>query len=89
MEINQKIYIKTPTFGWHGGMFGATLALWFANDCGFSSIVLEGDYEIVHKALNCVEVSLSSFGHLVDEVKTLARSFVQSFSLVFVDKTTL
>lgn len=35
-------------------------ALRFASECGFCSIILEGDFETVHKALSCEDVSLSS-----------------------------
>ena len=50
-------------------------ALQFASECGFGSIILEGDFETVHKALSCEDVSLSSIGYLVDDVKIHAVIF--------------
>jgi len=50
-------------------------ALQFASECGFCSIILEGDFETVHKALICEDVSLSSFGYFVDDVKIHAVIF--------------
>ena len=50
-------------------------ALRFSSDCGFSSVILEGDSKIVYKALSCEDVSLSLFGHLLDEIKSLVGTF--------------
>ena len=46
----------------------------FASDCGFSSVILEGDSKIVFKALSCDNVFLSLFSNLVDEIKSLAKN---------------
>lgn len=35
-------------------------ALRFAGECGFCSIILDGDFETVHKALSCEDVSFFS-----------------------------
>ena len=51
----------------------AVRVLHFASDCGFSSVILEGDYEIVFKALSCDNVSLSLFSNLVDEINGSIR----------------
>ena len=53
----------------------AVKALHFANDCGFSSMILEGDSKIVYKVINCEDVALSLFGHLLDEIKSLVKTF--------------
>lgn len=56
----------------------AVRALHFASDNGFSSVILEGDSKIVYKVLSCEDVSLSLFGHLLDEIK----SHVETFKIV-------
>ena len=53
----------------------AVRARHFASDYGFSSVILEGDSKIVYKVLSCEDVSLSLFGHLLDEIKSLVETF--------------
>ena len=50
-------------------------ALEFAIDLGFSSIILEGDSEILMKSLMDDSLSLASFGLLIQDVKTYAELF--------------
>ena len=49
-------------------------ALRFARECGFSSFILEGDYEIVCKALRSEDELFTPFGHLRAKAKSLAES---------------
>jgi len=40
----------------------------FAKDIGASSIILEGNFEVlIFKALFCDNASFASFGHLIDK----------------------
>ena len=57
-------------------IIAATKALRFANDLGLPSIVLEGDSKITIDALASENLSLTEYGHLVDEAKELARDFM-------------
>ena len=58
----------------------ATKAILFAHDCGFSSIILKGDSEVVIKALQCNEDSFVSFGHLLSSLKNTIDAFNFFFS---------
>ena len=49
-------------------------ALRFARECGFSSFILEGDYEIVCKPLRSEDELFTPFGHLRAKAKSLAES---------------
>ena len=49
-------------------------ALRFASECGFSSIILEGDSNGVCKALYSKGESFTSFCHLVAETKSLIKA---------------
>jgi len=51
-------------------------ALLFAKYIGTSSIILKGDSEVVFNALISEDTSFASYGHLIDEEKILAESFV-------------
>ena len=53
----------------------AVRALHFANDCGFSFVILEGDSKIMYEVLSCEDVSLTLFGHLLDKIKSLVNTF--------------
>ena len=50
-------------------------ALNFATELGISSIVMEGDSEIVFKALVSEDTSFADHGHLVEEEKLLSTLF--------------
>ena len=54
----------------------ARRAILLAKDLRLSSIILEGDSEIITRALQDTEQSLASFGNLVEESKSLADSFL-------------
>ena len=54
----------------------AVRAIYFAQEVGFSSIILEGDSERVIKSLRSEKSSFASFGHLIEDVKVLTESFV-------------
>ena len=43
-----------------------------------SEVVFEGDSETITKALNSALPCLSPFGHIIDDVKTLALNFVSA-----------
>ena len=49
-------------------------ALCFAKDLGFNKVILEGDSEIIIKALNSGCPSSSSFGHIIKDIKVLSSS---------------
>ena len=53
----------------------AVHAFRLASDCGFPSIILEGDLEIVNNALRSEEESFTSFGHLIAEARTIVETF--------------
>ena len=50
-------------------------AILFVYDCGFSSIILKGDSEVVIKALQSNEDSFASFGHLLSSLKNTIDAF--------------
>ena len=50
-------------------------ALNFSQEVGFSSIILECDFERVINSWRREETSFSSFGHLLEDAKVLAESF--------------
>ena len=54
----------------------ARRAILLAKDLRLSSIILEGDSEIITRALQDTEQSLASFGNPVEESKSLANSFL-------------
>ncbi|KAK9990631.1 hypothetical protein SO802_025616 [Lithocarpus litseifolius] len=47
-------------------------ALRFAMDLGFNKVFVEGDSEIIIKALNQGGLSSSSFGHIIKDIKVLS-----------------
>ena len=47
----------------------AARALSFAAELGFSRFILEGDSELITKALQCKENSLAPFGHILEVAK--------------------
>ena len=51
-------------------------ALCFAQEVGFSSVILKGDSKRVIKSLRSEESFFASFGHLIEDVKVLTESFV-------------
>ena len=53
----------------------ATKALCFAKELGLLFVVLEGDSKITMDALASENLSLTEFGHLIDEAKELAKDF--------------
>nr|XP_023887146.1 uncharacterized protein LOC111999255 [Quercus suber] len=55
-------------------VLAARSALCFAKELGFNNIIVEGDSEIVIKALSTNGPSFSSIGHIVKDVKVLASS---------------
>lgn len=54
-----------------------TVALWHAielyNDLGFNGVVLEGDTQVVVKAVNSENKDLSSSGHIVEDIKAILK----------------
>ena len=51
-------------------------AILLAKDLNISSITLEGDSEIITRALQDAEQSFASFGNLVEEIRFHADSFL-------------
>nr|POE90904.1 hypothetical protein CFP56_58499 [Quercus suber] len=54
------------------------LVVVFTLELGLREVVFEGDSETITKAINSALKCLSSFGHLIDDVKTLALNFVSA-----------
>ena len=67
----------------------AVKTLYFAAELGISSIVLEGDSEIVIKALVSEDTSFADHGHLVEEAKLLSAFLIFVVSLMLKGKVTL
>ncbi|XP_075657851.1 uncharacterized protein LOC142627844 [Castanea sativa] len=63
----------------------AIKALKFALELGHNSIILEGDSKIATKAMQSGIPTLADYGHLIEEVKMIAESFV-SIALSFVPR---
>ena len=59
-------------------------AVSFARDLG--SVVFEGDSETITRAINSDSTCLASFGHIVDDARTLALCF-NSFSFIHVKRS--
>ena len=59
-------------------------AVSFAKDLG--SVVFEGDSETITRAINSDSTCLASFGHIVDDARTLALCF-NSFSFIHVKRS--
>ena len=54
----------------------ADKALTFAQDIGLSSLILQGDLEMVFNALKSEDVSLAFYSHLIDVAKCLVENFI-------------
>ena len=48
----------------------------FAKDLNLSSIILEGDSEIITRALQAEDQSLASYGNIIEEIRFHADSFL-------------
>ena len=66
--------IPLPTFVEMVEVLAARGALCFAKDLGFNKLIMEGDYEIIIKALSSNGLSASSFGHIVQDIKMVSSS---------------
>ena len=53
-------------------------AIPFAIQLGLANVVFEGDSETITSAINLGSPCYSSFGHILDDVKTLALNFVSA-----------
>ena len=58
----------------------AVRAISFAHELSFSNFILEGDSELVIKALKSNDESLSSFGHILASAKSITDVNYISFS---------
>ena len=67
----------------------AVRALSFAQEVGFSSIILEGNYERVINSLRSEETSFASSGHLIEDVKVIAQSFIGLLYLMLRDRNSV
>ncbi|XP_030940101.1 uncharacterized protein LOC115965032 [Quercus lobata] len=54
----------------------ARRAIMLARELNLSSIILEGDSEIINRAIQAEEQSLASYGNLIEEIKLHAESFL-------------
>ena len=54
----------------------ARRAIILARDLNLNSIILEGDLEIITRAIQAEEQSLASYGNLIEEIKIHANSFL-------------
>ena len=53
----------------------AAKAISFALDLGLTSIIVEGDSEVIIKALKCEDTSFAIFGHLIYSTKFSMDAF--------------
>ena len=54
----------------------ARRAIILARDLNLNSIILEGDSQIITRAIQAEEQSLASYGNLIEEIKIHANSFL-------------
>ena len=47
----------------------------FALDLGLTSIIVEGDFEVIVKDLKCEDASFATFGHLISSTKFSMDAF--------------
>ena len=59
-------------------------AISFALELGVEKVVLEGDFETIIHALNANSNCVSTFGHIIEDIRALALNFV---SFCFSNKT--
>lgn len=53
-------------------------AMRYALELGFEEVVFEGDSETITNSINSTSPCLSSFGHILDGVRSLALNFVSA-----------
>ena len=56
-------------------VLAARNAICLARDLQFSRVIVEGDSEVVIKALNCPTVPSSSIGHIIRDIKFISAAF--------------
>ena len=56
-------------------VLAARSALCFAKDLNFNKVIVEGDSEVIIKALNSGGLSSSSFGHIIMDINVMSSSF--------------
>ena len=56
-------------------VLAARSALWFVKDLSFNKVIVEGDSEVIIKALNSGGLSSSSFGHIIMDINVMSSSF--------------
>ena len=79
--MERKKKIKRGFFFWN--QLKGLKALKFAMELGHNSIILEGDSKIAIEAMQSGFPTLADYGHLIEEVKILAKSFAAiEFSFV-------
>ena len=67
-------HIPLPTSVEMVEILAARGALCFAKDLGFNKLIMEGDSEIIIKALSSNGLFASSFGHIVQDIKMVSSS---------------
>ena len=58
-------------------VLAARSAICLAKDLNFSKVIFEGDSEIIIKTINKGELMSSSFGHILNDINLLSKSFQQ------------
>ncbi|XP_030970311.1 uncharacterized protein LOC115990640 [Quercus lobata] len=56
-------------------VLAARSAICLAKDLNFSKVIFEGDSEIIIKAINKGDLLSSSFGHILNDINLLSKSF--------------
>ena len=77
-SLSQQIYLPSTVL--EVDTMATRRALEFAMEIGVHKVILEGDCEILIKALQSNSHSFAHFGHLAEDVKYLASKF-QSYNL--------
>ena len=71
--VSEKVHI--PQSSDEVEALAAVKAISFALELGLHSVIIEGDSEVIIKALKSEEVSFASFGHLISAAKVSLVAF--------------
>ena len=75
IEVGYSIYgilaekVRLPPSSDDVETLAAARAISFALDLGLTSIIVEGDSEVIVKVLKCEDASLATFGHSISSTK--------------------
>ena len=67
-------HIPLPTSVEMVEILAARGALCFTKDLGFNKLIMEGDFEIIIKALSSNGLSASNFEHIMQDIKMVSSS---------------